>query len=294
MEGKVNEMLLEALNGVGTLNISKRLIQKFQSLEKAAVLVNYIVKYQQFSKSPKFDGWFYFTHEKQMRDLFLTEQKIIKYKREFIELGILSQKMSGLPAKQWFKINEEKLIRFLYGQGRENNMGLVPPVLRGSNKLNNNKLNKRITSNSSLPKTVGFLGSDDDEETLSTDDFKFFWEAYPRKAGKGEALKSWIKICSLPIQPKGGKKPKRPTLKEILSAIRNHKKSEKWKDERFIKHPTTWLNNYCWLETLDEMDADLKIVRKRTENKPLSNMYMSNPETMKRIFDEVKAKTTVR
>ena len=289
MSYMVNEMLLEALNGIGTLNISKRLIQKFQSLEKAAVLVNYIVKYQQFSKSPKFDGWFYFTHEKQMRDLCLTEQKIIKYKKDFIELGILSQKMKGLPAKQWFKINEEQLVEFLYGQVPQVSGGTIPISRRGNNKLNINKLNiKRITSNSLIKEKTKKINKKNKNEILPSEYFEFAFQLsniitdrYDIRIPHSE-IKEWERHFKLLIEKDGA------TSKAVSETLEFYSKKI---GEDYIPVVNTGKDFRAkFIKLQDAMKRNTN-ARKRTIP---SNMYQSTPETMKRIFDEINAKTTIR
>ena len=66
-----------------------------------------------------------------------------------------------------------------------------------------------------------------------TSDFESFWAAYPRKVGKGAAFKVW-------------EKNHRPSLDKILEAIERQKQTEQWQDEKYIPHPTTWLNQGRW------------------------------------------------
>ena len=68
-----------------------------------------------------------------------------------------------------------------------------------------------------------------------TEDFMTFWQAYPRKTGKGAAWKAW-------------KNADRPELAVILEAIRKARQSPDWLKERgaFIPHPSTWLNQARW------------------------------------------------
>jgi len=69
--------------------------------------------------------------------------------------------------------------------------------------------------------------------------FDIFWKAYPKKIGKGAALKKW----------EGLKRTgKLPPVDTVLSAIENQKTWEQWqKDEgQFIPNPATWLNQGRW------------------------------------------------
>lgn len=69
--------------------------------------------------------------------------------------------------------------------------------------------------------------------------FEKFWEAYPRKVGKQNAYKAFLKL-----------KVDSETLEKILFAINQQKSSEQWQDERYIPHPSTWLNGERWNDEL--------------------------------------------
>lgn len=68
------------------------------------------------------------------------------------------------------------------------------------------------------------------------DDFKIFWEAYPRKEGKQKAEAAFAKVTE-PVQV-------------LLDAIEAQKKSAQWAKDggQFIPHPATWLNGKRWLD----------------------------------------------
>lgn len=75
--------------------------------------------------------------------------------------------------------------------------------------------------------------------------FVDFWSKYPKKTGKGEAEKAWIK--------------NRPPLDVVLAAIDAQKKTRQWTTDegKYIPYPATWLNQKRW-----EDDPEIK-----TENK---------------------------
>lgn len=70
--------------------------------------------------------------------------------------------------------------------------------------------------------------------------FEQFWAECPRKVGKGAARKAWIKAI------------KRADPAEIAEAMTAH--AQHWRDsgteERFVPHPSTWLNEDRWLDEL--------------------------------------------
>jgi hypothetical protein len=66
--------------------------------------------------------------------------------------------------------------------------------------------------------------------------FDEFWKAYPKKAGKGDALKAWKKLKCDSVLP------------EILTGIRLAMESEDWTKEggKYRPNPATWLNRTGW------------------------------------------------
>jgi len=67
--------------------------------------------------------------------------------------------------------------------------------------------------------------------------FDEFWEAYPRKIGKGAAKKAWCRI-----------KPTTELHKIILDAITQQTNSSQWQRDggQYIPNPSTWLNQTRW------------------------------------------------
>ncbi|MDU7339313.1 MAG: phage replisome organizer N-terminal domain-containing protein [Clostridium sp.] len=67
--------------------------------------------------------------------------------------------------------------------------------------------------------------------------FSKFWDAYPKKVGKGAAEKAFKKY-----------KPDDCLLDKMLSALSAQKKSDQWQKEggQFVPYPTTWLNQKRW------------------------------------------------
>lgn len=67
--------------------------------------------------------------------------------------------------------------------------------------------------------------------------FDEFWAAYPKKVGRGDALKAYKKI-----------KLTEPLHRQMLDAIERARQCEQWQREqgRFIPNPATWLNQERW------------------------------------------------
>jgi hypothetical protein len=76
---------------------------------------------------------------------------------------------------------------------------------------------------------------------LQTKRFDEFWGLYPKKVGKGDALKSWKKI-----------KPTADLFNKMIAAVKAAQESEQWQREkgRYIPNPSTWLNQGRWDDEL--------------------------------------------
>jgi len=74
-------------------------------------------------------------------------------------------------------------------------------------------------------------------KTIVLDDgFEMFWNVYPKKVGKGLALKTWTKY--------------KPPITAILLALQWQIESKQWRkqDGDFIPNPTTYLNQERWTD----------------------------------------------
>jgi hypothetical protein len=70
---------------------------------------------------------------------------------------------------------------------------------------------------------------------VSPAEFDRFWQAYPRKEAKQDALKSFAKL-----------NPDSALVDTMISWIGEAILSEQWKDKGKIPHPATWLNGRRW------------------------------------------------
>lgn len=71
--------------------------------------------------------------------------------------------------------------------------------------------------------------------------FERFWSVYPKKVGKGDARKSFLKIA-----------PSGALLEKMLTAIVASSASYQWKKDKgqYIPNPATWLNQQRWEDEL--------------------------------------------
>lgn len=73
-----------------------------------------------------------------------------------------------------------------------------------------------------------------------TERFDEFWQLYPRKVGKGQALKAW----------KAANKKANPEA--IVAGLRAHLPGWAKSEAKFIPHATTWLNGERWADEVEQ------------------------------------------
>lgn len=76
------------------------------------------------------------------------------------------------------------------------------------------------------------------KEEAKPDRFAEFWDAYPRKIGRGQAEKAWKAAT------------KKADAQAILDGLKAALPTLKAAEQRFIPHPTTWLNGERWDDDL--------------------------------------------
>jgi len=79
------------------------------------------------------------------------------------------------------------------------------------------------------------------QEPNSIDRFAEFWNLYPRKIGKPKAHASW----------KAATKLSESKQQEVLDGLKKHLPSLNGKEQQFIPHPTTWLNQHRWADPVE-------------------------------------------
>lgn len=99
-------------------------------------------------------------------------------------------------------------------------------------------------------------GSEPAPERVSVLDDKFaaFWAAYPRKTDKAKSRTAWTKAT----------KTNTPDL--LITAARKYATSKATTEQRYILHPSTWLNGERWA---DEADSNVHQLRTDEQGHPV-------------------------
>ena len=120
------------LSSTAFLVVNKSLARSI-GLKETILLADLISKEEYFDNIQ--DGWFFNTEANIQQDTTLTPYQQRNALKTLKKYRIIETKRKGIPAKQYFKINEEQVVKFL------NNKSCSNSTTFNKNKLNNNKNN---------------------------------------------------------------------------------------------------------------------------------------------------------
>ena len=122
------------LSSTAFLVVNKNLAKNI-GLKETILLADLISKEEYFINNGMTDGWFFNTEANIQKDTTLTPYQQRNALKTLKKYEIIETRRKGVPAKQYFKINEEQVVQFL------NNKSLTNLTTINKNKeitLNNN------------------------------------------------------------------------------------------------------------------------------------------------------------
>ena len=177
------------LSSTAFLIVNKELAKQV-GLKAAVLLADLISKEEYFISKGMTDGWFFNTAKNIESDTSLTSHQQRKAIKNLKDLGIIETKVVGIPAKQHFKIIENKLLSYFNTSCEES----VKQVVKKTQTINKNK-EIRIINNTISNRRNDFvsdvLSFDYDESILNG--FIDYWTE-PNKSNtkmKYELNKTW-------------------------------------------------------------------------------------------------------
>ena len=177
------------LSSSAFLIVNKQLAKQV-GLKGAVLLADLISKEEYFIANGMTDGWFFNTAKNIEEDTCLTSHQQRKAIKSLKELGIIETKVIGVPAKQHFKIIENKLLSY-FNTSCEESVKLVVKKTQTINKNNNKNNNNNNISNRRNEFVFEVLSFDYDESVLNG--FIDYWTE-PNKSNtkmKYELNKTW-------------------------------------------------------------------------------------------------------
>lgn len=166
------------LSSSAFLIVNKRLA-KLIGLHETVLLADLISKEEYFIENSQLkDGWFFNTSKNIEKDTTLTSYQQRRCIKKLEELEIIETKVCGIPAKQHFRISENKLLSFLQTSCKET----AKLVVKKQQTINKNKL-IIINNNISIrDRFISEVNSFDFSEDLK-EEFIDYWTE-PSKSGR--------------------------------------------------------------------------------------------------------------
>ena len=216
------------LSSSAFLIVNKKLAKQV-GLKGAVLLADLISKEEYFIANGMTDGWFFNTAKNIEDDTCLTSHQQRKAIKSLKELGIIETKVVGIPAKQHFKIIENKLLSY-FNTSCEESAKLVVKKTQTINKNNNNNNNNNNISNRRDKFVFEVLTFDYEESILNG--FIDYWTE-PNKSNtkmKYELNKTWEtkrRLKTWANDQKKWDKPKTKTMSKLDAQINAWQEAKK-------------------------------------------------------------------
>jgi len=217
------------LSSSAFLIVNKQLAKQV-GLKGAVLLADLISKEEYFIANGMTDGWFFNTAKNIEEDTCLTSHQQRKAIKNLKELGIIETKVVGIPAKQHFKIIENKLLSY-FNTSCEESAKLVVKKTQTINKNNNKNNNNNNISNRRNDFVFEVLSFDYDESILNG--FIDYWTE-PNKSNtkmKFELNNTWstkLRLKTWAANQKKWDKPKsnKKTMSKLDAQINEWQKAK--------------------------------------------------------------------
>ena len=204
------------LSSTAFLIVNKELAKQV-GLKSAVLLADLISKEEYFISKGMTDGWFFNTAKNIESDTSLTSHQQRKAIKNLKDLGIIETKVIGIPAKQHFKIIENKLLSYFNTSCEES----VKQVVKKTQTINKNN-NKNNNNNNITIRKLNFVNQVSllDYDVTLKKEFCDYWTE-PNKSNtkmKFELNKTWKTELRLKTWAANQKKWDKPKTMSKLDA----------------------------------------------------------------------------
>jgi hypothetical protein len=181
-------------------------------LKEAVLLADLISKEEYFIANGMTDGWFFNTEANIEKDTTLTAYQQRKCLKTLKKEGLIEVKRKGIPAKQYFKINEELVVKFL------NNLSATN--LTSINKNKEIKITNKYFNKPKLIEVENYCK--ERNNNIDAEAFIAFYESKGWMIGKNK-MKDW-KQAVITWEKRNYKKPTMSKLDSQINAWQEAKK----------------------------------------------------------------------
>lgn len=245
--------IINLLSTDSYLVVNKVLVKKI-GLTETILLSELCSEYNYYKDSGELeeDGSFFSTIENVEKNTTLSKDLQNKALQTLETNNIIERGVKGLPAKRYFKINEDILRKILLGEitpsscRKSRKQGFVKTATNNNSISNSSKSN--VSSNLEETNSSNSYDSSNNYETNTIHSskllleeqqkqwFQQWWSEYPKKQDKKNAEKKFYRIVKDEI-----------TFNTLLLGIRRTViPQSKAEGNQYVPMPSTWLNGERW------------------------------------------------
>lgn len=149
---------------------------------------------------------------------------------------------SNYNRRNWYSIAGEVMDIISFGETNSSNTkeninqhddgNITHRVDSDCNSIKNNNKNLISKNDKNISQ---YIPKSDKKDIFEESLFNYFWDSYPKKVGKQDAIKAWNRL-----------KPDISIFNAIQDSIALWKQTDQWKNQQYIPNPATWLNGRRW------------------------------------------------
>ena len=204
------------LSSTAFLIINKSLTKSI-GLKGAVLLADLISKEEYFIANGMVDGWFFNTEKNIEDDTTLTPYQQRKAVKVLIDNKLIEVKRKGIPAKQYFKINEEQVIKKLNNLNSTN--------LTTINKNKKIRINNKTFSKPMLHQIEYYCK--ERKNNIDAETFFDFYESKNWMVGKNK-MKDWKAAIRTWERRDKNKSNKKTTMSKIDAQLNEYLKGKEY------------------------------------------------------------------
>lgn len=156
--------------------------------------------------------------------VFSRDRKGRIYNRRMVKAEQLSNEGRKHARRRWVQVSETE-----HEKSRPNGVAYGPPMTQKPE-------SREVEASKPVPRQQTSHTNARPSASVIDLEFEVFWRETPRKSGRGQAQRAYRTAR------------KTADAETLLAGIKRYAELRRGQEERYTKHPATWLNGECWLD----------------------------------------------
>lgn len=194
------------------------------------------------------EGWFFKDQDEWESETGLSRREQTTARKHLKEVGLILEERRGLDPTLWYCIDQDVLAQLLQGTlpdgATVHQVDDEPYISQVTNapspqytEITTETTSDIIIGHSDKSNTSRQSKPKSEMTTEQMAQFESWYQIYPRKVKRADAEKAWNDL-----------NPSEDLIQKMTAKVQEWTGSDSWIEERFIPHPSTWINGKRWTD----------------------------------------------